>query len=146
MEKTYKAVQKYIRMSPSKIRVVVNAINKLTPKEALEILPHVNKRAAEPVRKVIKSAVANAGVQGVGEETLVFTEIQVNEAVRMKRGRAAGRGRWHGYKKRMSHIRVVLGVKGEEKTEEKNVKETSGKTIKTKKIVSKVFKKKGEKK
>ena len=46
--------------------------------------------------------------QGVSETDLVFKEIQIGEGPRLKRGKAASRGSWHPFKKRMSHIRVVL--------------------------------------
>lgn len=108
MEKTYIATQKYLIMSPRKIRLVVAVIKKMKPLEAVEKLPFVQRRASEAVAKVIKSALANAKNQGVNETDLVFKEIQIGEGPRLKRGRAASRGRWHPFKKRMSHIRVVL--------------------------------------
>lgn len=95
-------------MSPRKIRLVTDLIKKMKPAEAVEKLPFVQKRAGESVAKVIKAALANAKNQGVGETDLIFKEIQVGEGPRLKRGRAASRGRWHPFKHRMSHIRVVL--------------------------------------
>ena len=133
------STQKYIIMSPTKIRPVVDMIRGMGPKEAIEILPHVKKRAATPLRKVILTAVANAKDQGVDETTLTFKEIQVGEGPRLKRGRPVSRGRWHPYKKRMSHIRVVLYVKDEE------VKDVKKKVKKTKKISKKKEIKKGDK-
>ena len=105
------STQKYIIMSPTKIRPVVDMIKNMTPKEAVEILPHIRKRAALPLKKTIVTAMANAKDQGVDETTLVFKEIQVGEGPRLKRGRPVSRGRWHPYKKRMSHIRIVLTAK-----------------------------------
>lgn len=55
-----KAEQKYIRMSPRKVRLVVDAIRGLKPKEALDQLMFMHKRAAVPVGKTIKQAMANA--------------------------------------------------------------------------------------
>lgn len=98
-------------MSPRKIRLVTDLIKKMKPAEAVEKLPFVQKRAAESVAKVIKSALANAKAQGVSETDLFIKEIQVGEGPRLKRGMAASRGRWHQFKHRMSHIRVVLAVK-----------------------------------
>ena len=95
-------------MSPRKIRLVIDLIKKMKPVDAIEKLPFVQKRAGEVVAKVIKSAIANAKAQGIGETDLVFKEIQVGEGPRLKRGRAASRGRWHPFKRRMSHIRIVL--------------------------------------
>jgi len=103
-----KAIQKFIRMSPRKLRLVASLVNKLPPTKAVETLPHIGKRAAEPLAKVIQSAISNAKNKGISESDLVFKEIQINDGPRLKRGRAVGHGRWHPYQKRMSHIRVVL--------------------------------------
>lgn len=100
--------QKFIRMSPTKIRPVARETKKLTPSAAVEILPHSSKRAAEPLMKVVMAAIGNAKQKGIQEQNLVFKEIQISEGPRMKRGRPVSRGRWHPYKRRMSHIRVVL--------------------------------------
>lgn len=110
-----KAVHKFVRMSPRKLRVVAAMVSDLSPTRAVEVLPHVGKRAAEPLAKVIRSAIANAKVKGIREEMLAFKEIQINEGPRLKRGRAASRGRWHPRKRRMSHILVVLETKEEDK-------------------------------
>jgi large subunit ribosomal protein L22 len=102
------ATQRFLRMSPKKIRVVVNAIKNLSPSKAVETLPYMNKRAAQPLLKVVKTAIANAKVKGMNESDLVFKEIQVTDGPRLKRGRPVARGMWHPVIKRMSHIRVVL--------------------------------------
>ena len=103
--------QKFIRTSPRKLRLVAREIVGLKPIEAVEILPHLGKRAAEPLLKAIKTAIANAKAKGANEAELVFKEIQINEGPRLKRGRAVARGRWHPIVKRMSHIRVVVETK-----------------------------------
>lgn len=109
MENTYIATQKFLRMSPRKLRLVVDAVKKMTPSEALVVLPFSGKRAAEPLSKVIKTAVANAVQAGANAETLVFAEIQIGQGPTLKRGRPVSRGQWHPIRKHMSHIRV--GVK-----------------------------------
>lgn len=108
MQKEFRATQKFLLMSPRKLRLVVALIKKMKPAEAIEKLPFVQKRAAEAVGKVIKSAMASAKAQGVGETDLVFKEIQINEGPRLKRGIAVSRGQWHPIKKKMAHICVVL--------------------------------------
>jgi large subunit ribosomal protein L22 len=128
MEKTFIATQKYLIMSPRKVRLVTDLIKKMKPTEAIAKLPFVQKRAGESIAKVIKSALANAKNQGVSETDLVFKEIQIGEGPRLKRGRAASRGRWHAFKKRMSHIRVVLV--STKKEEVKVVAEKEGKAEK----------------
>lgn len=106
-----KAEQKYILISPKKMRVILPAIKKLSPKLAVESLPFIAKKAALPLAKVIKQALANAKQKGIDQDDLVFKEIQVNEGPRLKRGRPVSRGQWHPIKKRMSHIRVILTTK-----------------------------------
>ena len=77
MEKQFVATQKYLLMSPRKIRLVVALIKNMKPVEAVEKLPFVQKRAAKEVSKVIKNAMASAKNQGVSEEALIFKEIQM---------------------------------------------------------------------
>lgn len=139
--KEYKSTQKYLIGSPRKLRAVVALIKKMKPSEAIEKLPFAAQRAAEDLTKVIKSALANARNQGVSETNLVFKEIQIGEGPRLKRGKAASRGRWAPRKRRMSHIRVVLvstkkeEVKKEDKIETKQlVSEIGGKDGKEKNV------------
>lgn len=117
------STQKYIVMSPKKIRLVANVAKKMSPKEAIEKLPFIGKRAAEPVIKVIKSAMANARVKGISEDNMVFKEIQISEGPRLKRGRPVSRGQWHPIKRRMSHIRVVITTRSTEITKKEEVKD-----------------------
>lgn len=138
MEKTYKSTQKYLIDSPRKLRAVVALIKKMSPVDAITKLPFASRRAAGDLSKVIKSAIANARVQGASDADLIFKEIQIGEGPRLKRGNAASRGRWHPFKHRMSHIRVVLttkkveqikAVKAEKSEEKKEVKAVK-KTVK----------------
>lgn len=105
-----RAIKKYVRMSPSKLRLVVAMVKNLSPQEAVERLPFSGKRAALPLQETIKSALANAREKGLKETELSFKEIQVTDGPRLKRGRAGARGRWKPYKRRTSHIRVVLAA------------------------------------
>jgi large subunit ribosomal protein L22 len=121
----YLAEQKFLLISPKKVRPVANMAKKLSPVKALESLPFAGGKAGEVLRKVIASAVANAKAKGVSEENLFFKEILVNEGPRLKRGMAGAHGRWKPFKRRMSHIRVVLESKTvpAKKEETKEVKE-----------------------
>lgn len=131
----FKAEQKYLLLSPRKIRPVVDVIKKLTPNKALEVLPFVKKRASEYVIKVIKSAVANASQKGIDVNDLIFKEIQIGEGPRLKRGIAVSRGRWHPIKKRMSHIKVILVTKEVVKLEEKpKIDKLNKEIVKDKKV------------
>jgi large subunit ribosomal protein L22 len=132
------STQKYIRTSPRKLRLVADLSKKMTPKEAIERLPLVHKRAAAVLEKVIKTAVANAVSQGAKAEDLIFKEIQINEGPRLKRGRPVSRGQWHPILKRMSHVRVIVATQ--------NIKEPSSKTkIEEKKVEKERSKSRGTK-
>lgn len=102
--------QKYLRLSPSKVRPVIALIKHLSPARAMETLPLIGKKAARPLAKVIKSALAIASQKGISGSDLVFKEIRASEGPRLKRGIPVSRGRWHPIVKRMSHLRVVLRV------------------------------------
>ena len=143
------ATQKFVHMSPRKLRLVAPLVKNMQPTKALEILPHVGKRAAEPLAKVIKTAIANAKVKKLSEADLVFKEIQINEGPRLKRWRPGAKGRVKPYIKRMSHIRVVLETKEPEaiKKARKKIEAESKSTVKsaetkrkTKSIKSKILK------
>lgn len=102
----YIAIQKNITMSPRKIRLVADMIRKMDPDQALVTLQFTNKAAALPLAKVIKTALANGNKQA----GLIFKKIEVNEGSKLRRYRVgtAGRGRNRPYRKRWSHIKVVL--------------------------------------
>lgn len=136
MKNEYKATQTFLVMSPRKLRLVVALIKKMKPMDAVEKLPFAGKRAAFDLSKVIRSAIANAKNQGVSDTDLIFKEIQIGEGPRLKRGKAASRGRWHPFKRRMSHIKVILTKKklglpsGDKKEEVKAIKTSAKKIIK----------------
>lgn len=135
--------QKFVRMSPRKLRIVADVVRNIEANKAIELLPFTSKRAAHPLAKVITAAVANAKDRKV-EGELIVKEVQINEGPTLKRGRAVSRGRWHPYMRRMSHIRVVL-----ETVETVSVAETkssSKKTVQPKSGESKVVKEKSTKK
>lgn len=122
MEQNFTSTQKYLIIGPRKVREVVALIKKLSPQDALLKLEFVRKRSSELLAKVIKTAMAQARVKGVSDTDLVFKEIQITEGPRLKRGRPVSRGRWHPYKKRMSHIKVTLTV-GKKPVKKQEVKE-----------------------
>ena len=102
---------KNLPITPKKLRFLLPSIKKMTPKEALEKLPYVNKKAAKIFYKGIKSAVDNAkNLYGVADDMLKFKLLTVEEGLKLKRCRAGSRGRAKPYMKRRSHIKVVLEV------------------------------------
>jgi len=139
----YTHTQKNIRITPRKLREVTFLIKDKDPREALEILPHVQKKAAERLRKVLQTAIANAEQNGAEGKKLEIKEIQVNEGPKLKRFRAGARGRAKPYKKRWSHLRITLKLK-EEKKAVKPMKETKAES--KAKVAKKVEKKTNKKK
>jgi len=121
----YQATSKYVRVSTRKMRLVADAIRKLTPSMALLQLNAMPKVAAVPIFKVISSAIANAATKGVLAENLQFKRIEVMGGTVLKRWNAVSRGQAHSFKKRMTHICVVLTEKNIEvqKVIEKGKKE-----------------------
>lgn len=130
--------QKYLIVSPRKLRPIVKIIHKLSPQKAILFLPLIKKSGSELVSKVIKSAISNASQKGINVNELIFKEIQIGEGPRLKRGQPVSRGRWHPIKKRMSHIRVVLTTNPKlEKLNTKQIPNTKQKTKSIKKIIRK---------
>jgi large subunit ribosomal protein L22 len=121
----YTATSKYVRVSTRKMRLVADAIRKLTPAAALLQLATMPKVAAEPIGKVVSSAIANATVKGIKSENLQFKRIEVMGGPVLKRWNPVSRGQAHAFKKRMTHICVVLTdeIKKEKNVIEKGKKE-----------------------
>src|SRR3989304_10550069 len=118
------AIPKNVRMSPEKVRLVVDQIKKMTPQQAIKILDFVPKKSSLPLKKVITSAIANAKNNfNLSEDSLTFREISVTKGIVFKRFRAVARGRAHPILKRTSHIKVVL--EGEQKKEVAKIPEAS---------------------
>lgn len=104
----YQATAKYVRTSTRKLRLVADSIRKLSPADALVRLRLMPKQATKPMIQVIQSAIANAKEKQAKVEALRFKTIEVMGGPVMKRWRAVSRGQAHSYKKRMTHVRVVL--------------------------------------
>ena len=122
-----KAIAKNIRMSPKKVRLVVDQIKNRKPQDAVKVLDFVNKKPAAAIKKAIMSAIANAkNNYSLDEESLVFKQISASKGLTFKRFRPVSRGRVHHILKRASHLTVVL--EGEQKVkkepESQKVKET----------------------
>ncbi len=114
MDLEVRAVAKYIRMSPRKVRLVVDLVRGRDVNEALDILRFTPKAAAKVVAKTIKSAVANAEENyGLSAEGLYVAEIVADKGPTLKRGRAGARGRYKPLLKRGSHITVILSERVE---------------------------------
>lgn len=104
-----KAIAKGVRTSPRKVGVVAALVRGRTVSDALIILEHTPRRAAEPVIKVINSAKANAeNNHNLKPGTLKIVEISVSPGTRLKRFKPVARGSAHPFQRRTSHIRVVV--------------------------------------
>lgn len=104
-----KAVLKYVRISPQKARLVVDMVRGKKVEEADRILTFTQKKAARIIKKVVKSAVANATQNpNIDENILYVKKIFVDQGPSLKRWRARAQGRVAPIKKRMSHITVIL--------------------------------------
>lgn len=102
----YMTIQKNVGHSPRKLRLVADMIRKMSPEQALLTLQFTPRAAALDLAKAIKTAMANSQ----DKTGLDFKKIEINEGVKMRRNRigTAGRGRSRPYKKRFSHIHIVL--------------------------------------
>lgn len=103
------ATAKNIRISPQKVRTLVEEIKKMKPQDAIDILGLVNRSAATPLKKTIAAAIANAKHNhALDTNQLVFKSIQIGQGRVLKRFRPVSRGRAHAILKRTSYINVML--------------------------------------
>jgi len=135
-----RAHAKYIRISPTKVRPVIELIKGCKAREAILNLELVNKRGAYYLRKVINSALANAKNKGYQEDKVFILRVVANPGPALKRYRAASFGRATLIKKRTSHILVELG--SSEKRDLPKPKEAVAAKSKKKTVARKVVKKK----
>ena len=104
-----RATAKYVRMAPRKVRMVVDTIRNKSVERALETLQFSSRAAAEPVAKVLRSAVANAeNNNGLRARNLVIKSAYVDEGPTLKRIRPRAKGSASRIHKRTSHITVVV--------------------------------------
>ena len=110
-----RAQAKYIRQSPYKVRRVLDLVRGLPVHEAEHILALTQRRAAEPVGKVLRSAVANAEHNfALDADELIVAEAYADEGPTLKRFRPRARGRATRIRKRTSHITIVVADRSEE--------------------------------
>jgi len=106
-----RAVSKYVRMSPNKVRRVLRQIQGKSYKEALLILEFLPYASCEPIIKVLRSAAANARHnKGFDETDLTVKSTFADQGPTMKRFRPRAQGRAYRILKFTSHITIVLAV------------------------------------
>lgn len=119
-----KASLKHLRMSPRKIRSVIDVVRSMPVDAALDQLRFAGKLAAEPIAKLIKSAIANAeNTYSLERSNLYIKSIRSDEGVKLKRWMPRAHGRATELKKRGCHLYIVLAeIKDSGKKEKKQVK------------------------
>ena len=104
-----KAVAKYVRMSPSKLKPIADLVRGKSLDEALTILKFTPGKGSEIFEKVVLSAAANAeNNHEMNRDELYVAEIYANQGPTMKRWRAGARGSASKILKRSSHVGVTL--------------------------------------
>lgn len=109
--KEVKAIARYIRMSPFKVRRVLDQIRGRSYREALIILEFMPYRACDPILKVLRSAAANAEHnEGLERADLVITQAYADQGPVLKRFQPRAQGRAYQIRKPTCHITVAVGA------------------------------------
>jgi large subunit ribosomal protein L22 len=110
------AVEKYIRISPKKARLVADVVRGERAVNALAILRFMPKKAAKIIYKALNSAMANAtNNAGLNREDLIISKITVDKGPSLKRFRPRSKGMASALLKRTSHITVVVSAEPSKK-------------------------------
>lgn len=126
------AKTRYVRQSPRKMRLVADLVRGLKAQDAVEVLENLNKRAAEPILRVLKQGIGNAtNNTAFVKDSLRIKILEINEGPRYKRMDKSHRVfRWGTIMKRTSHVRLV--IEGEAVVAKKSEAKTSSLPIKKK--------------
>lgn len=118
-----KAVEKFIRISPRKLRYVADVIRAKRVDDAVDLLTFTTKKAALIIMKAVQSAAANATENHkMNEDDLVVEKIFINEGPILKRFRPRARGRATKIRKRTSHLTVIVSDGREEEAKDNGSK------------------------
>jgi len=108
-KQTVSATSKYIRISPSKVDLIIKKIRGKSYKEALQILKYLPQKAGAIVWQTLYSAVSNATNNfDLEKEKLIITEAYVNHGPILKRMRPRAKGRAFGIQKKMTHLTIKV--------------------------------------
>lgn len=131
----YKAFTKSVQVAPRKVRLLADLVRKQNIDNALLNLTFLKKRGGSVLEKTLRSALANALSRNASKEALRIKSIEVSGGPAYKRYHPSTRGRIHPYKKRTSHITVILSdeVNSKVKSEKSKVKVKSLKVEKEEK-------------
>lgn len=109
-----KASATNVRVTPRKVRLVIDLVRGKDVKDALDILSRLNKAAATPVYKLVKSAASNATNNfGMDEDRLYIASIQCSDGMRIKRYIPRAKGSASGIVKRLSNVYVTVKMRAE---------------------------------
>ena len=104
-----KAILRFVRMTPRKMRMVIDLIRGREVPEALTLLKYLPRAAAPVIEKLLQSAVANAGQKELGDaESLRIIRAHVDGGPTLRRFRARSMGRANPIHKRTSHVTIVV--------------------------------------
>lgn len=132
-----KATQKNTRQTARKVRLVANAVRKLSIEDAIKQLAVIERKSSLVVLKVLRQAIANAvHNHNFSIEDLSIKNITVAPGPQYKRFRAVSRGRAHTVVKKTCHVTVELNA-GESNKKAKTEKKTEEKVAKAEKKVEK---------
>ncbi|MGI0485331.1 50S ribosomal protein L22 [Pantanalinema rosaneae CENA516] len=110
-----KAIARYVRMSPHKVRRVLDQIRGRSYREALIILEFMPYRSCEPILKVLRSAAANAEHnEGIDRASLLVSQAYADQGPTLKRFRPRAQGRAYQIRKPTCHITIAVAPGAEE--------------------------------
>ena len=111
-DKRAKAVAKYVRIAPSKVRIVLDVVRGMDYLEAVATLKNMSNASSEVILKVVESAAANAENNlGLNKADLYIAETFADGGQTLKRFQPVSKGRAHSILKRTSHITVILDTR-----------------------------------
>ena len=104
------AKARFMRVSPDKVRQVINLIRGKDVNTSLAILTHVSKGSTGMINKLLVSAIGNAKQKGLSEDQLFISKIHANQGSTWKRYRSASFGRANQILKKSSHLTIELDL------------------------------------
>lgn len=101
---------RYMRVSPIKVRQVIDLIRGKDVNTSLAILTHANKGATAGITKVLNSAISSAKLKGLSENQLFVSKVRADQGPSWKRFRASGFGRANSILKKTTHLTIELDL------------------------------------
>lgn len=126
---------KNVKLSPKKLRFLLDDVRKLSPARALAHLLYTQKKGARILYKAISSAIHNAkSTLKISDDLLQFKLLTIEEGQKLKRYRSGGRGTMKPFVRKFSHIKIILTARDAEKVTIAAQKES---TVTKKKVLKK---------